>query len=154
MDPISAIGIAAAIVQFAEFGYKLVAKTRIVAKKASGQNVEQIELATVSYDLGQLFDGVESKIEQGASQQKVDQDDIGSGASSQTFVRLCQECRDIRDELQSLFQSWRPGKSRMDLESLRLLLRRAFDIDKIDKLAGRLKEVRQQTMIALLCLLM
>jgi hypothetical protein len=90
MDPLSVLSVAAAVVQFADFGFRLVKSVHDLYKSSSGQKAEHIELSVVSQDLSRLAASVEAKFEE------------NTGPSAQVFLSLCRECASTNDELQEI----------------------------------------------------
>ena len=60
MEPLTALGLAASVAQFIDFGSKLVGKTREIAK--AGSSVSVAHLSTLTSDLIDINDSLESKI--------------------------------------------------------------------------------------------
>lgn len=62
MDPLSGLAVGAAVIQFVDFGTRLLKGTHGVYNSTSGQSAELIELSTISTDLTQLLQDAESKL--------------------------------------------------------------------------------------------
>ena len=60
MDPVSALGVAAAAVQFVDFGSRLLSNTLETYKNATGQSTRNMELSVISQDLVLLATEVET----------------------------------------------------------------------------------------------
>lgn len=147
MDPLGALSIAAAVAQFAEFGFKLVRNTHEIYKSSSGQPAKTINLNTVSNDLRSLAEDVDQRIE-GAQ-----------GPSAVVFRRLCQECASVHNELAGIIEAIRKkdandSKVTMAVESFAIALQYSSRAGQIEELASRLGDVRQQMTVALLGLLL
>ncbi|KAK3305673.1 uncharacterized protein B0T15DRAFT_556009 [Chaetomium strumarium] len=133
-DPLSALSVAAAVVQFADFGFRLLKSTRELYKSPSGQKAAHIELSVVSQNLSRLAAFVEAKIEENA------------GPSAQVFLGLCRECASTNDELQEIL-------SKVEARGSTNVMLAADTAGDIERLANRLASIRQQMNSALLYLL-
>ncbi|RYP06373.1 hypothetical protein DL765_009520 [Monosporascus sp. GIB2] len=158
MEPVSALGIAAAVVQFADFGYRVVKGTYDAYKSSSSRAVGNIKPTTASHDLSQLLQNAEAKLENrwpGQGTPSSPTNDAGS--PEDIFRRLCCECREIKSALDEIFAKLVPrGRSRatMAASSLAVELKRVSRAGEVGRLAERLNRVRQQTMAAILVLLL
>ncbi|UKZ65081.1 uncharacterized protein TrAtP1_006283 [Trichoderma atroviride] len=83
MDAVSALGVAAAVVQFADFGYRLIKRAHELYKSPTGQYLEHIELSVVSQDLLRLADDIGAKLGE------------NKGSAAEIYVRLHGESADI-----------------------------------------------------------
>lgn len=146
MDPVNALGIAAAVVHFADFGFRLVKSAWELYKSPSGQASEYIELSVVSQDLSNLADAIKAKL------------DESQGSVGEVFTRLYRECKSANDELQSILSKLKvkAGSNKIELaaDGLRVAFRQVAAADDIEKLADRLSQIRQQMNVGLLYLLL
>lgn len=62
MDPLTAVSVASNIIQFVEFGSRLVSKAHRLYKSADGVLTEHIHLEVVITDLGTLLKGLQRKL--------------------------------------------------------------------------------------------
>ncbi|KAK3354070.1 hypothetical protein B0T25DRAFT_225232 [Lasiosphaeria hispida] len=145
MDPLSALSIAAAVVQFADFGFRLVKSAHELYKSPSGQKSEYVELSIVSHDLSHLADAVGAKLGD------------NEGPAGEVFFRLSRECASTNDELQEMLGKLKArGSTKIALaaDSWRVTLRQVATAGDIERLANRLSQIRQQMNVALLYLLL
>jgi hypothetical protein len=145
MDPLSALSIAAAVVQFADFGVRLVKNAVELYQAPAGQKRDHLDLAIVSQDLLQLTDSIDSKIKE------------KHHVAGEVFVRLAGECASINNELQAILEKLRArGTTRLALavDSWVVALKQVGYTGDLDVLARRMGEVRQQMNVALLYLLL
>ncbi|RYP70451.1 hypothetical protein DL771_005492 [Monosporascus sp. 5C6A] len=158
MEPLSALSVAAAVVQFAHFGYNVIKGSYGVYESSSHRTTNGIEPATISHDLSRLLENAEAKLEDEWPRQPVPPSPTNDGESpGDIFRRLCGECREIKSTLDEILAQLVPqGKSRIALAAscLAVELKKASKAGEIDKLAERLNQVRQQTMTAILVLLL
>jgi hypothetical protein len=71
MDPLSALSVAAAVVQFVGFGTRVLSNARHIYESSSGQTSTNLELSTVANDLSRLIDDMESKVEKAKPQKRI-----------------------------------------------------------------------------------
>ncbi|KAJ3540508.1 hypothetical protein NM208_g5041 [Fusarium decemcellulare] len=166
MDPLSILGVAAATVQFVDFGQRLFSETWQIYRSASGQTLQLENLSAVSADISRLSTTVK-KAFQGQ--------DKGVSAledSSKELLRLCRECDDIATKIVAViskvskaFQDEiaedkkavqraveRPWLGKYEPRSVgecfRTALRTWWEREEIAEISGRLEKVRQGMMMA------
>ncbi|TRX88264.1 hypothetical protein FHL15_010831 [Xylaria flabelliformis] len=93
MNPLDAISLAAAVVQFTDFGVRLLSETMQVYKSVSGMTSQTVELKTIKDDLRQLSQSIEGKSAQLAVPIKPPR------KSEQNLLRLCRTCQELSTEL-------------------------------------------------------
>ena len=149
MDPLSGLSVAAAVVQFVDFGTRLLKGTHQVYNSSSGQSAEVIELSAISTDLTQLLQDAESKLRA----KPLD----GSQSSEDTFHGLCRKCEATKDAIQkviSRLQARGHSKISVAASSFSVALKRVLSSHELEALIERLDRIRQQAMMAVLCLLL
>ena len=149
MDPLSGLSVAAAVVQFVDFGTRLLKGTHQVYNSSSGQSTEVIELSTISTDLTQLLQDAESKLRA----KPLDETQL----PEDTFYGLCRECEATKDAIQkviSRLQARGHSKISVAASSFSVALKRALSSRELEALIERLDQIRQQAMMAMLCLLL
>ena len=145
MDPLSALSIAAAVVQFADFGVRLVKNAVELYQAPSGQKRHHLDLAIVSQDLLGFVGSLESKIKDRRN------------VAGEVFLRLAGECASINNELQAILEKLRARgttKIALAVDSWVVALKQVGYTGDVDVLARRMGEVRQQMNVALLYLLL
>ncbi|KAK4080937.1 hypothetical protein Trihar35433_2042 [Trichoderma harzianum] len=141
MDPVNAVGIAAAVVQFADFGFRLVKNAHGLYKSPSGQAPEYINLSEVSEDLLRLADAIGAKI-----------NNI-QGPAGDVFLRLRDKCKSTNDELQSILNRLKvQGTTKIELaaDGLRVAFRQVAAAGEIERLANLLNQIRQEMNMAMI----
>ncbi|UKZ47947.1 hypothetical protein TrVGV298_002183 [Trichoderma virens] len=141
MDPVSAFGIAAAVAQFADFGFRLIKSAHELYKSPSGQAPEYIELSRVSVDLLRLVGAIKMKF------------DENQGLAGEIFLRLHDECQTTNDELKRILDRLKArGSTKIALaaDGLKVAFRQVAAAGDIEKLAHRLDRIRQQINVGLL----
>ncbi|KAK0709320.1 hypothetical protein B0T26DRAFT_652605, partial [Lasiosphaeria miniovina] len=160
MDPLTALSVAAAVVQFADFGCRLLRRAYEIYESPKNQSAKNIELSTVSRDLAHLVQDVELKLG-GNGNETENRKGQGRGQAqsreeqhpNEAFMRLCRECRETNDQLQVIIGKLQArGSNRLSLaaSSWMVALRQAAAAGDLDRLTERLNQIRQQIMVALL----
>lgn len=162
MDPLTALSLAAAVVQFADFGVRLLSKTTRLYKSASGAGRSTVELQVISSDLKELIDNVEQK--------SVPLAHLGGhvDASNRRLLGICARCKEacanLDDAIMALesrgltnfnFDYFSTDSGGGDSggqwrENFATSLKRLWRGDKIENLGKRLSDIRQSLMEAFL----
>ena len=152
MEPLTALAVATSVVQFADFGVRLLNEAAQVYQSADGQTSQSVHLATIARDLNELSSDVEAKstalIRSGRH----------LNPTEQILLRLCRECRGICAQLDEALGRLRTGKKssgglNFAMESFAVALRSVWERERILGLRGKLSDVRQQMMMASLAVL-
>lgn len=147
LDPISAVGLGAGILQFVDFTAKLLSVAREVRETADGATVENCDLEAVTRSLVWLTERLsEPKQEwstacrsrQFQSSADLDIDELGSGCEG--------IAKDLLDALQKLKSRGKVNKWKSMLQALRSVWAKG----KIDNLRTRLEQYRSGIHTALL----
>jgi hypothetical protein len=137
MDPLSALSVAAAVVQFVDFGARLLSNTAENYHSSSVEIRSREDVEEISRDLATLNEEVQSKSH------------LAVGSSEKIFVRLCQRCADVAKELAECVEvvssQSRSGRA---FQSFFLALREGRSVDKIKSLRIRLEQIQQQMVTA------
>ena len=92
MDPLSILGISAAVVQFVDFGTKLLSRATEAYRSASGRENANTNLAAVAQDIESLGNDV-SECSAALECNSL------PGSRQETYLQLCRKCKDIAQEL-------------------------------------------------------
>jgi hypothetical protein len=150
MDPISAFCFAASIVNFVDFGGKLLSGTSEVYHSLSGQTMRHIELSQLVIDLSSMSADVHEKLKHFQESNK------SMCATDKTMERLCRECRTIANELNAALQKLKAqGTTKLDLmrKSISVALKSIWSQDEIEDKVQRLEQIRSQMMVTILVFL-
>ncbi|OJJ05862.1 hypothetical protein ASPVEDRAFT_45324 [Aspergillus versicolor CBS 583.65] len=142
MDPLSAVSLAGNVVQFLEFGVKLISKTHEIYKSGEGAEIRNIELDAIANDLVALNDRVRNR------SRKVCEFAISEDEKS--LQALTEQCNRVGDELISALESAKVQQSRKMWKSVRQALKSVLGRDRIAELYHRLKQYREQIVVVLL----
>ncbi|KAK4170002.1 hypothetical protein QBC43DRAFT_40063 [Cladorrhinum sp. PSN259] len=152
MDALAALGLAAAVVQFTDFGVRLLTDSVHVYRSATGQTSQHVELGAICDDLSQLAKRIElqSSTYNGVKRKLTE--------AEEDLLRLAQKCQNITSELSNSLSRLRAsrgstGKINLVKESVAVALRTYQSKEQIASLRGSLHDIRQQMMMASLSIL-
>lgn len=148
MDPLSAISVAAAVIQFVDFGSGLLRDTVEIYRSTTGQSRNRLDIRSISRDLSALADEVEAKSSLTG---------LPAGRSSEdVFIGLCRACKDVAKELQecvsdvSLHVAKNPRRA---FQSFVTVLKERRSDEKVEALRSTLYQVQQRMTVAVLIFL-
>ncbi|PMD58404.1 uncharacterized protein K444DRAFT_614188 [Hyaloscypha bicolor E] len=102
MDPLTALGLAAAVVQFVDFGVEIFHKSKEILHSASGASVENASIKTTTSDLQRLLEKIKNS-----------QPHIPPGsdvpAEQVSLNSLVESCNELGDELVKLVRDVSAG---------------------------------------------
>ena len=129
MDPLSALGLAGNIVQFIDFGSKLVCKGRQIYKSSVGALDQHVDLEAITNDLVLLIAQIEpSKYRNQESDAPLEEDAV--------FLKLTAVCNDVA--LTGRHRRWK---------SVRQALKTQWKTEKIEELSRRLSGFREELIL-------
>lgn len=143
IDPLSALGLASNILQFVEFGCKLVSDGYELHENGSLSGVDELELVTK--DLICLAKDLTAV---NPPQSKTSPSADGDG-----LQQLAASCKSIADELIHVLSSLKPRNSHNGIESFRAAFRKARKKGAIENLEKRLEKIQNQLNIRLIAML-
>ncbi|KAI1735239.1 hypothetical protein F4680DRAFT_435889 [Xylaria scruposa] len=146
MNPLDAVSLAATVVQFTDFGVRLLSETAKVYKSVAGMTSDTVELKTIEDDLRQLSQSIQEKSAQLADPIKPPRE------SEQKLLRLCRTCQTLSTELATVVGRLRThgtGRVNLAVESFEVAVRKFKSHDKIKDLRSRVSEVRQEMMLTM-----
>ncbi|KAF1985983.1 hypothetical protein K402DRAFT_454666 [Aulographum hederae CBS 113979] len=137
MDPLSALGLAANVVQFVEFGAKIVSRSHTLYK--SGQLVDWRDLQATANELALLFKTLKRSTTTISSVPQFKPEE-------QALYRLAEECADVAHELNEVTEGLKVDteKSRRVWRSIRHALQSVYKDEKLEQLNKRLNGFRDQ----------
>ncbi|PMD16751.1 hypothetical protein NA56DRAFT_632624 [Hyaloscypha hepaticicola] len=141
LDPLTAIGLASAIVQFVDFSSKLVSETKELYHSAEGNSIQNEELQAVTEDLKRLCKNLSSS--QGrAPSAKPSTDELA-------LLELSGSCKVVADELIAVLEKLRVKAADDKWGSFMMALRGAMKKEKIESIRARLDRIQSQLQIRL-----
>ena len=132
MDPLSALSVAAAVVQFIDFGGTIIASTYKI-HKSRGKEGEGTDVASIATRLANL----NSELERSATFSPTSQID-------RDIVILCQQCNKAATSLLDALRELNAASSATLWDSFKIALRTVWSQGEIDALQTRLETYRQQ----------
>lgn len=137
MEPISALGAAAAAFQFLTFSLNLVSKTREIYASRSGTTHRNNDLAIVEKTLTARTTRIRDAILPGGIGPSVTEDD-------EITLILCNRCLEISKELQRGLTKVRSDGGRTKWRSARQALKSIWKKEEIEGLKARLTDVQRE----------
>jgi hypothetical protein len=142
MDPISAVSLASTVVQFLDFGLKIVSKASDIYHSVQGAEIRNIDLGTVTESLVSLNRRVQNRARR-VRAYAVSEDEQALGV-------LTEECKQIGETLVAALQNARVQGAHRGWKSMRQALKSVLGRDGIEELYDRLKQYREQIVVVLL----
>jgi len=139
-----ALSVAAAVVQFVDFGTRLLQGTVARYRSPTGHAEEHADLSVAADDLSRLVDDMNDRL------------GSNSGPAAEILRRLGQECgetREILHEIVSVMQAHGSNKLTLAASSFWVALKANAAPGKIRQLEGKLEKCRQLAHLATLQLL-
>ncbi|PVH78540.1 hypothetical protein DL98DRAFT_550080 [Cadophora sp. DSE1049] len=147
MDPITALGIAANVAQFLDFGSRLVSLTKEVA--GEGVTVDVAHLSIITSDLVDINISIQREL-QPASTNPANK----PIPEEEALYDLAKQCNEVAMKLIACLQSvTSQGNSNRIWQSVWQALRTIWNKDELDGLARKLVEYREQLSLRILLLL-
>jgi hypothetical protein len=136
LDPMSALSLAANIVQFVDFTSKIVSKGRRIYLSKCGALPKNLELEVVTNDLSRLAESLRN-------------DGISTGTMSEeetSLQTMCDECSKIAEELLRRLEKLevKSDAKQRGWKSLRQALKSVWNKEELDELSERLMHFRDQ----------
>ena len=130
LDPLTAIGLVGNIVQFVDFGLKIVSKAHEVHNSSSGALSENVDTERIATDLIELTTSLEA---------------VESLAAGDVRLQnLCTSCNEVANELLMVLGKLNAGATRTKWKSVRKALRTVWSKEKIHELEKRLTCFRDE----------
>jgi hypothetical protein len=151
VDPLTALSVASSVVQFVDYGTKLLSKTSELYKNGSLADNDELELVTK--DLTRLTGDLVLGKEQ---QDDADTNDPGAGEDT-ALQELARSCNDVGEQLLAQLRTLKVTKSgnklEHGLESLGKSLRSLWKRSKVENIEKRLRKVREELDTRILALI-
>ncbi|RDW60295.1 hypothetical protein BP5796_11901 [Coleophoma crateriformis] len=99
MDALTALSVASSVIQFVDFGSKLLSNTRKLYKSARGVLTENVDVEIITHDLSNLTLGLRRKLPQNRRLGTVGSDANPASEDDEALDVLCARCVEIAEEL-------------------------------------------------------
>ncbi|KAF2017574.1 hypothetical protein BU24DRAFT_317882, partial [Aaosphaeria arxii CBS 175.79] len=142
MEPLSALSIATAVVQFLDFAGNIVTSTWEISKSSSGDSNRNSDLRGITQNLQEL---------NGTLRQAVnDPNLVPFSSQDQEIADLCRKCNDVAEKLIGILDRVRSSSRDSTWPSFRAALRTMWNQDEVDNLQRTLDSYRQQISMLIL----
>jgi hypothetical protein len=126
MDPVTAVGFAASILNFIDFSWNLVQGTYEVYKSGSGATAENAQISTILEDLQEVTEGLHSDLK------------VGSKYAKQ-LSKLAKNCLDLSRDLTKILEKLRVKERNSSWQAVKvawLSMRKEKEVASIEKRLG------------------
>ncbi|KAH6694283.1 hypothetical protein BKA61DRAFT_662945 [Leptodontidium sp. MPI-SDFR-AT-0119] len=126
MDPVTAVGFAAAIVNFIDFSWSLVQGTHEVYKSGSGATAENAQVSTILEDLQEVTEGLHSDLKVG-------------GKHAKQLSKLAKNCLDLSRDLAKILEKLRVKERKSTWQAVKVTwasMRKEKEVASIEKRLG------------------
>lgn len=145
MDPFSALGLASNVVQFVDFGTKLISASIELYKSKDGASSVNGELETITKDL--------TGICMGLTQPERRLDSTLASEPERALLPLAQKCKDLGEEFLGVLQVLKAKGRHKKWESVRQAIGNAWKEKEIHNYLQRLNGYRREIAIHLISIL-
>ncbi|KAF4466302.1 hypothetical protein FALBO_6836 [Fusarium albosuccineum] len=145
MDPLSTLSIVAGVVQFLDFGSRVLSGANEAYSSSVGRTSRNAELSATVADFSTFSGELEAKSKLLTN--------VPAGSSQEIFVRLCHECKDISRQLEDAISKHQAtGNHGFDraVSSLVVVIEGIWSASKIERMKQRLGEIKEEINMALL----
>jgi hypothetical protein len=142
MDPFSALAVATSVVQFVDFGSKLVSRAIEIHTSPDDLPAELVDMAKLNDKMSAV-----SK-ELGNSMQTIPEKSLKP--HEQDLLDMCQQCQEISLQLSAALGKVQKSTQPRTWDSLRAAFQSIMEQQKIQSLQSRLDAFRQQLMLHIL----
>lgn len=136
MDPVTAVGLASAILTFIDFSWDVISGAAEVYRSPDGALDEDARLGDVIDDLHLITEDLGQHLP-------------GRSKLDRSLKRLVENCRDDSKELQSVLQNVSLSGERTLWKSLKTSWASRLKSDQVKKLKGRLQDSRSEILVHL-----
>jgi len=109
MDPLTALSVASSIIQFVDFGSKLLSRSRQLYKSKEGVLTENVDVETITEDITTLVKGLRGKLPKNRSVTV-----LRTSEDDDALDELCQRCVSIAEELIARLQKLKVKKKKRE----------------------------------------
>jgi hypothetical protein len=152
LDPLSALSIAATVIQFVDFASKIVSKGKHIYKSTDGVIRENGETETVTLRLRDMANDV---LQQSKPLEYLDGLDVEELSQDHRLQNICRECSRVSEELLLHLGSLKvpKGTEHRKWKSFRQALKSVWSKQELDAVAKRLDILRNELDTQILVLL-
>ena len=145
LDPLTAVGLASAIVQLVDFSSELVSETKELYHSTEGNSAQNEELQSVTEDLKELCKTLSSAQRRAPS--------VEPSTDELALLELSGSCKVVADELIAVLEKLRVKSAHEKWGSFKTALRGAMKKERIENIRARLDRIQSQLQIRLTSIL-
>lgn len=155
MDPFSALSLAANIVQFLDFGQKLISKGKEVYKSTNGTLATHLEIELIYDDLWAIAGSLAVHAPPSPADSTDTLHSPAPNINDDQIYRLATSCQAVAQDLLSIVRDLRldPDARHRKWQSFRQAVKSIGKQSRIDELSDRLSTFRGELMIRLVAIL-
>lgn len=144
MDPLSALSVATSVIQFVDFGCKLVSQTRQIYKSVDGTLSDRVIVEVLAVDLESLSLNLQNSLRENQPVNAEGQQE--TSVHDRALDDLCRRCHGISKELIAKLNNLKVQGStkHRNWESFKKALRAMWGKEELDSLATQLNELRSE----------
>lgn len=145
LDPLTAFGLAANVIQFVNFGTTVLSKASELHRSSTGQLLEHQEIHAAARRLDQLCQGIEEALNKTSSENAPT-----LSLSEESLRQVAQECLDMSQVFQQGLQKLaaQPGQDKW--KSFRQAFKATWTKDGLERMRHQLSQQQQQLVLHLL----
>lgn len=144
LDPLTALSLAAAVIQFVDWGSRLLSQSQEIYHSASGATEENVTTKQITSDIAALSKQLKDK--EAEAPWSLTADDIA-------LRELADSCQREAEKLRVVLNGLEVGKEATKWESFRKALKNARRRGKVTEIESRLNKIQQQVNSRLLAMM-
>lgn len=148
LDPVSALSVAAAVVQFVDFSVRLFDKTKEIKNDSGDSFVEEKQIRAASCHLQEQC-AILERHEQSMFQSAAPKSSTGQTCLADVLGRSSEVAQQMLSALDRLFKQASQGRFNNFRQALKIVLGK----EKFDQMLSQLNELRSELMLSLLILI-
>ena len=133
LDPLTAISLASAIVQFVDFSIKIVSQTQEIYQSASGATRENVTIGEITQDIKDIYQNVTRNVSSRQPQ-----------TNDMALLRLAESCEREADALLLILAELKVPPGASHWTSFRKAIKSARQKGKVQELETRLGKLQKQ----------
>ena len=143
LDPLTAVGLAANLLQFIDFGCQILSKSRRLHKSPSGYLIEHQELKVASERLDDLQHGIDRSLRDVSAQ-------VNPTPAEEALGKVTKRCQVVAERLKAGLQEFAVEQGQSRWKSLRQAFKAIWGKEEVDAMWKQLQEQREQLTMHLL----
>jgi hypothetical protein len=147
LDPWTALSLAGNIVQFVDFGTKVIVEGRSLYKSTTGLSSVNQELDFVAEEVHKFVGALRRPLTQVEPPPSIPDPTIARSAQaehlSNDFAKICNECEKVAEEVQKRIEGLRVKRKRRAWSSFQQALKSAWSKEELNELKRRLSSLSE-----------